>query len=415
MLSRLKKNNFYQVCILLLILFSELCAQEFENHYRLKLKSDLSDYWWSTYNNYGQENSKTNFNYISNYKKNNTQYYFSFFISKDRISIGESFLKYKISDKTYIKAGRYYRDFSNYLNNSLSSGSILISHNAQPMPKFGLMGSLHLKKSHNFNFDYGIAHGIFEKNNFYNDAPMLHEKFIYLKQIKKETEWGIGLVHEAIWGGSTIGGRVPGDQPSTFKDFLKIIIAEDGPEEGDDHVNALGNHLGIWDFYYQMNQNDKILKLYYQHFFEDTSGLRFANKSDGLWGIELKDYIKDSTILLEYLNTSNQDRDPPYLDDSYYIHGLYQSGWSYKGYVLGNPFIDSLNNNPSKVIHLGIKKNTINEYNYKLLLSRKIHESDFIKYQIFFGKMINNFLVDIFFVGEKSNGGNVGIKLSYQL
>ena len=413
MLSRFKKNNFYQFCILLLILFSELYAQDFENHYRLKLKSDLSDYWWSTYNNYGQENSKTNFNYSGNYKKNNTQYYFSFFISKDRISIGESFLKYKISDKTYIKAGRYYRDFSNYLNNSLSSGSILISHNAQPMPKFGLMGSLHLKKS--YNFDYGIAHGIFEKNNFYNDAPMLHEKFIYLKQIKKETEWGIGLVHEAIWGGNTIGGRVPGDQPSTFKDFLKIIIAEDGPEEGEDHVNALGNHLGIWDFYYQMNKNDKILKLYYQHFFEDTSGLRFANKSDGLWGIELKDYIKDSTILLEYLNTSNQDTNPPYLDDTYYIHGLYQSGWSYKGYVLGNPFIDSLNNNPSKVIHLGIKKNTINEYNYKLLLSRKIHESDFIKYQILFGKMINNFLVDIFFVGEKSNGGNVGIKLSYQL
>ena len=413
MLSRFKKNNFYQFCILLLILFSELYAQEFENHYRLKLKSDLSDYWWSTYNNYGQENSKTNFNYRSNYKKNNTQYYFSFFISKDRISIGESFLQYKISDKTYIKAGRYYRDFSNYLNNSLSSGSILISHNAQPMPKFGLMGSLHLKKS--YNFDYGIAHGIFEKNNFYNDAPMLHEKFIYLKKIKKETEWGIGLVHEAIWGGSTIGGRVPGDQPSTFKDFLKIFIAEDGPEEGESHVNALGNHLGIWDFYYQMNKNNKILKLYYQHFFEDTSGLRFANKSDGLWGIELKDYIKDSTILLEYLNTSNQDTNPPYLDDSYYIHGLYQSGWSYKGYVLGNPFIDSLNNNPSNVIHLGIKKNTINEYNYKLLLSRKIHESDFIKYQILFGKMINNFLVDIFFVGEKSNGGNIGIKLSYQL
>ena len=415
MLSQFKKNNFYKFSTLLLVLFSELYSQEFENQYRLNLKSNLSDYWWSTYNNYGQENSKTNFNYNSNYKKNNTQYYFSFFISKDRINIGESFLQYEVFDETYIKAGRYYRDFSNYLNNSLSSGSILISHNAQPMPKLGLMGSLQLKKYHNFNLDYGIAHGIFEKNNFYNDAPMLHEKFIYLKHNKKETEWGIGLVHEAIWGGSTIGGRVPGDQPSTLKDFLKIIIAQDGPDEGGDHANALGNHLGIWDFYYQINKNKKILKLYYQHFFEDTSGLRFANKSDGLWGIELKDYIKDSTILFEYLNTSNQDIDPPYVDDSYYIHGLYQSGWSYKGYVLGNPFIDSLKNNPSKVIHIGIKKNTINEYHYKFLLSRKIHESDFIKYQIILGKMINNFLIDIIIVGEKSNSSNVGIKLSYKL
>jgi len=415
MLSLFKNNNFHKCSILLSILFSELYTQEFENHYNLKLKSEPSNYWWQTYNNYGQENSKINFNYNAHYKKNNSQYYLSVFISKDKINIGESFLKYKIFDETYIKAGRYYRDFSSYLDNSLSSGSILISHNAQPMPKLGLIGSLYLKKYHDFKLDYGIAHGIFEKNNFYNEGPMLHEKFIYLKYNKKENEWGVGLVHEAIWGGSTIGGRIPGNQPSTFKDFLKIIIAEDGPDEGGDHANALGNHLGIWDFYYQINKNDKIFKLYYQHFFEDTSGLRFANKSDGLWGIELKDYIKDSTILFEYLNTSNQDIDPPYVDDSYYIHGLYQSGWSYKGYVLGNPFIDSSNNNPSKVFHFGIKKNTINKYNYKFLFSRKIHKSDFIKYEVILGKMINNFLVDIVIVGEESNSSNVGIKLSYQL
>ena len=412
MLSLFKNNNFHKCSILLSILFSELYTQEFENHYNLKLKSELSNYWWQTYNNYGQENSKINFNYNAHYKKNNSQYYLSVFISKDKINIGESFLKYKIFDETYIKAGRYYRDFSSYLDNSLSSGSTLISHNAQPMPKLGLIGSLYLRKYHDFNLDYGIAHGIFEKNNFYNEGPMLHEKFIYLKYNKKENEWGVGLVHEAIWGGSVIGGRMPGNQPSAFKDFLKIIISADGPDEGGSHVNALGNHLGIWDFYYQINKNDKILKLYYQHFFEDTSGLRFANKSDGLWGIELKDYIKDSTILFEYLNTSNQDIDPPYVDDNYYTHGLYQSGWSYKGYVLGNPFID---NNPSKVFHFGIKKNTINKYNYKFLFSRKIHKSDFIKYEVILGKMINNFLVDIVIVGEESNGSNVGIKLSYQL
>ena len=413
MLSQFKNNNFHKFSILLLILFSMLYSQEFENHYSVKLKSDLSGHWWSTYNNFGQKNSKTNFNYNSNYKKNNNQYYFSVFISKDRINIGESFLKYKIFEDTYIKAGRYYRDFSNYLDNNLSSGSILISHNAKPMPKLGLIGTLYSKKYNDFSFDYGIAHGVFEKNNFYSKAPMLHEKFIYFKHNKKEFEWGIGLVHEAMWGGRTISGRMPGDQPSTFKDFLKIIIAEDGPDEGGDHANALGNHLGIWDFYYQINKNDKILKLYYQHFFEDTSGLRFANKSDGLWGIELKDYIVGSTILLEYLNTSNQNIDPPYVNDTYYIHGLYQSGWSYKGYVLGNPFIDSLNNNPSKVIHLGIKKNAISEYNYKFLLSRKIHESDIIKYQIVLGKIVNDFLIDFVFSGDESN--SVGIKLSYQL
>ena len=38
-----------------------------------------------------------------------------------------------------------------------------------------------------------------------------------------------------------------------------------------------------------------------------------------------------------------------------------------------------------------------------------------IKYQIILGKMINDFLIDIVIVGEKSNSGNVGIQLSYPL
>ena len=126
--------------------------------------------------------------------------------------------------------------------------------------------------------------------------------------------------------------------------------------------------MGIWDFFIITKNSDKKLKFYYQHFFEDTSGLRFANKTDGLWGIEFQNFIKNNTILIEYLNTFNQNIDPPYVDDSYYIHGLYQSGWSYKGYTLGNPFIDFKNNNPSKVMHLGMKRILDDKYNFKFLL-----------------------------------------------
>ena len=55
-------------------------------------------------------------------------------------------------------------------------------------------------------------------------------------------------------------------------------------------------------FNYKRIMNNKELKLYYQHFFEDTSGLRFWNRLDGLWGIELSNYIKNTNILFEYLN-----------------------------------------------------------------------------------------------------------------
>ena len=44
----------------------------------------------------------------------------------------------------------------------------------------------------------------------------------------------------------------PFPHPNTFKDFLTVFISGDGPlKEGEPHANALGNHLGVWDFYYQ--------------------------------------------------------------------------------------------------------------------------------------------------------------------
>ena len=48
----------------------------------------------------------------------------------------------------------------------------------------------------------------------------------------------------------TIHNNNPGNQPDSFKDFLKVIIAADEPKlEGEPHANALGSHNGIWDFY----------------------------------------------------------------------------------------------------------------------------------------------------------------------
>jgi len=411
MSSRLKKSNIKNYYILLLvILFTTLYSQDFENNYNLELNPNFSNQWWSQYNNYGQKPSKINFRYNGKYQKNKTNYYFSVLASKDTVNISESFIKTQLFNSTYLKVGRYYRDFSLYLNDSLSSGSMLISNNAEPMPKLGILSSYNYK---DLDFTFGIAHGSFQKSEIYTKAPMLHEKFIYLNSISNDYEFGVGIVHEAMWGGST---EDFGDFPDSFKDFLKVFISEDGPLlEGEPHANALGNHLGIWDFYYKRKRNNKELKLYYQHFFEDTSGLRFWNRLDGLWGIEFSDYIKNTNILFEYLNTENQDRDPPYVNENYYNHYQYHSGWSYKGYTLGNPFINHLDNNPSKVLHLGIMKNHLNQYAYKLLLSRRIDRSDPFKYEASISKTTNQFLIGAILRGEEGKSNNLGIKISYQL
>ena len=181
MLSRFKKINIKNYYIgLSVILFTSLCSQDFESKYNLEFNPNFSNQWWSHYNNYGQEPSKINFSYNAQYQKNKTNYYFLVLASKDRVDISESFIKSQLFDSTYLKAGKYYRDFSIYLNDELSSGSILISKNAKPMPKIGLLSSYKLKKNENIDFNFGISHGLFKKNEIYNKAPMLHEKFIYL-------------------------------------------------------------------------------------------------------------------------------------------------------------------------------------------------------------------------------------------
>tara|TARA_B100000575_G_scaffold290845_1_gene295363 strand:- start:6638 stop:7882 length:1245 start_codon:yes stop_codon:yes gene_type:complete len=407
MLSQFLKTNSFKLSLVVILLFSNLFSQEFENSLMFKLKNDSSDYWWSTYNNFGQENEKFNLKINNSFKKSSFKSYISFFITGNKINFGESFVRFKIFDNTYFKAGKYYRDFSTYLNDQLSSGSMLISNNAEPMPKVGFSSSYNIKRNKNFNFNYGIAHSVFKKNNTYEKAPMLHEKFIYLQFSNGKIEWGLGLVHEAMWGGSVLGGRLPGIQPSKAKDFFKIIIAADGPDEGGDHANALGNHLGIWDFYYKINSNDKVIKIYHQHFFEDTSGLRFANRFDGLWGIEIKNNIENTTILVEYLSSLNQNIDPPYINDAYYNHGIYQKGWSYKGYTIGNPFISHLEIIPVEIVHIAFEKE-INNYFYGFKASKIINSTNFIEnHFILRRQFLDKYSIGIDIYGNDLNGGIV--------
>ena len=63
--------------------------------------------------------------------------------------------------KIKLKFGRYYRDFSQYLNSDLTSGSMLISQNAMPMPKIGINFSYNFKRNKKYSFYGGLAHASF--------------------------------------------------------------------------------------------------------------------------------------------------------------------------------------------------------------------------------------------------------------
>ena len=380
-----------------------------------KISINIYDYdkpeWWSKFNNNGLNFTQSNISFSYKNTFDNYELLINTHISNEKIIVGESYISLPVVDTYKIKFGRYYRDFSTYLNNNLSSGSMLIGINALPIPKIGLLGENQIKKYSKFKFTYGLAHSILDKNDIYNKSPYIHEKFVYLIKNDNNYEYGFGFVHEAMWGGSTY---LNGEFPSSFNDFLKVIISADGDKvDGQPHANAIGNHLGIWDFYFIKKNKSDILKFYYQHFFEDTSGLRFANRLDGLWGFEYRDSSSGFNFLVEYLNTSNQDRDPPYVRENYYNHDEYTLGWSYKGYVIGNPFINNINNNPSKVIHAGISNNDLSNYKFKILLSKRVDTSNTLMYSVSIGKVFENFTTSFFINGMKSE--NIGLRILYDI
>ena len=95
--------------------------------------------------------------------------------------------------------------------------------------------------------------------------------------------------------------------------------------------------------------------------------------------------------MFEFLSTINQNIDPPYVDDSYYNHGVYRSGWSYKEFTLGNPFISFDKINPSEVLHLALDSNIIEKINFKIIISKVISsKSDFLSTLLIKREIKNN-------------------------
>jgi len=324
------------------ILICQLFSQENMKVISLyNLKTDNS-IWYANKNNFGKNNLENELSFTLKEKFSWGQININIsnaYENKNQIKSGESFLKFDFKNKSYLKIGQYYRDFSLYLDDNLSTGSILISKNAAPFKKIGFILN---KDILGYNFDFGISHGQLRKNTIYSKAPYVHGKFIYMDIIDTQDQlFTIGLVHQALWAGGTYE---LGNFPSDFESFLKVFISADGPVDSTrptSHPNALGSHLGIWDFSFTKklaNQNE--LLVYYQHIFEDTSSFRFANEIDGLWGIQFTNLKNQSKFLVEYLDTTHSDLDPPYQADTYYWNYQYQDGWKYFKNIIGNPFIN---------------------------------------------------------------------------
>jgi hypothetical protein len=317
------------------------------------------------------------------------------------------------------------------LDASLSSGDMALSSNARPIPEINLYTpdfidvpwtNAWLQVKGNFavgrSFDTDYLESFIRKKQHYVRDVLWHHKSIYLRMKDTKGDFPfsttIGLRHVAQWGGVSTNPAA-GTQPHSLKDFLRVMTGKSGGDDASlsDQINVLGNHYGTYDFQLGYELPNASLSIYYQHFFDDASGMEFYNALDGLMGLRLDLHNGDKRrwldkILIERLNTLNQsgpfhfitfdhDKYPGYGGggDNYYNNGEYVTGASYFNRSTGSPLLLSpeynadgqpgFRHNRITAWHLGAEGFLADNFSYRLLCSES--ESFGTPYEPLFKKL----------------------------
>jgi len=301
--------------------------------------------------------------------------------------------------------------YNSMLDRELSVGDFDYSGNARPIPeinfsfpRFTLVPFT--KDRLLFKADFAVGKS-FENNYIRETKPegagysldvLWHHKSLFFKLEDPQERFPFtllfGLEHAVQWGGWT-NYKDFGTLPGSYKDLLRVIAGKQGDANAldSDQINVLGNHQGTYNVKVAYKHKSFEAALYKQHYFDDNSGMEYANWRDGIWGIETEfhgqPYVKK--VVLEYFQSTNQSGPMHFLeygdvqnargggDDDYYNHDFYYSGWSYFGRGLGNPLITSpaynkdnalyFKNNRIKAVHLGITGSVLPVLDYRLLLT----------------------------------------------
>lgn len=246
-------------------------------------------------------------------------------------------------------------------NSQLSTGGLLFSGNAQPLPRIqigidrympfpGLYGYLEIKG--------GIAHGWFVDDSrldttIATTGTLLHYKFA---GVRFGGDLPINLSYE-FHHAAQFGGKSPrlGQFPVSWSTYKHIFLAQSGGNNLSDQLNAEGNHIGFQELALTAKWSKWNITAYWQTLFEDMSAqfIGFSNQTDGLWGLSVRQsqwpFINAFTY--EFINTTAQDG--PWHDrdglvyggrSGYYTNSSYPQGWTHFGRIIGNPFMSPQNN-----------------------------------------------------------------------
>ncbi len=266
---------------------------------------------------------------------------------------------------------------------SLSSGNLLWSGNALPLPRIGIEtdGYITIPRTGGFaGFSGGLIHGWFLSDKYVDNA-FLHHKYVSLRlggRLPVHLE--AAMHHYAQWGGiSSDPGQ--GELPRSFADYLKVFFGKGGSSgvQWEEWANATGNHIGSYNLAVDADLGKTKAAFNWQTIFEDGSGMSLRNIRDGLWGLNFSfsSFNLISEICVEHFRSTDQSGalDEHYEGDSlvfdggndnYFNSWLYRSGWTYRGMTIGTPLITSpelfyqednfmlIANNRVRAWHLGL-------------------------------------------------------------
>lgn len=303
---------------------------------------------------------------------------------------------------------------------SSTNGNIVYSNNSRTLPGYNLRTDFislpYTKGIVAFKFNWADYMMIDDR---YVDHTRLHNKSFFVKVTPlKRLDVIIGLEHWAQWGGNS---PLLGKQPSSFKDYLRIVTAQGGGEGASesDVINVLGNHLGAEHLKIIYRANKFTLSFYYDIPFEDRSGLKFRNAPDGIYGIYLKtnknkQWITDVLYELTYTKCQSGPRhdrpatpeemekqDPDSWsygriilggNDNYFNNGEYKSGWTYYGKTIGTPFITPAVRNEEGLV-LGVYNNRILAHHFGLkgCAFQKLPYKALFSYSLNYGRYSSKF------------------------
>ena len=298
-------------------------------------------------------------------------------------------------------------------NPKLSSGNLLYSGNAMPIPQFRV-GIFDYSKVWGTNGWFSVkgylSFGMFtdskwqkswvsKKFNRTKDV-LYHSKGLWLRggnTDKFPLTGELGIEMATQFGGTAylVSENEVIKMPTKLKDWLRAIFPSKGSSSTvwGERVNVQGNMVG--SYYIGLSwlpKSNWSIKTYFEHYFEDHSQMTFEyGWKDGLWGIEVElpknRFI--STIVYEYLATKDQtgavfnnsdNKVPEQISgrDSYYNNYLYV-GWQHWGMGIGNPLIVSpiyntdhrLNFKATRILghHVAFAGNPTEDLSYRVMLS----------------------------------------------